>query len=172
MITLTRLQSGIGTLTVEAACSPEVGNLRLGCAFQLRSGESSTVQHTGGARSGPRDTPRPLIRGHQSQYQQLDVDLRQCRELNRIAVYAFSEKGTPLQWAGTLVVSTLAGARVELPLESIPSSNLAVLITIYNVHGELVIRREAQPFTTTIRDASRAYGYDRITWLDDRTPVT
>lgn len=172
MITLTRLQSGIGTLTVEAASSPEVGELRLGCAFQLRSGESSTVQHTGGARAGPRESPRPVIRGLHNQYEQLDVDLRQCRDLSRLAVYAFSEKGTPLQWAGTLVVSTLAGARIELPLESIPASNLAVLITIYNVHGELVIRREAQPFATALRDACRAYGYDRITWLDDRTPVT
>jgi uncharacterized protein involved in tellurium resistance len=171
MVTLSRVQSGIGILTVEAACSPQVGDLRLGCAYELRSGESSTVQHSGGAHSGPRDAPRPLIRGHRNQFEQLHVDLRQSRGLRRLAVYAFSETGTPLLWAGTLVVSNLTGTRIELPLEAIPAGTLAILITLYNVHGELVIRREAQPFTTSLRDAAQAYGYDRITWLDDRTPV-
>jgi uncharacterized protein involved in tellurium resistance len=172
MITLTRLQSGIGTLTIQAASSSEVGDLRLGCAYQLRSGGSSTVQQTSGARSGPRESARPPIRSHLGQYPQLDIDLRQCRELERLAVYAYSETGAPLRWGGTLVVATLTGVRVELPLEPIAASNLAVLITLYNVDGELVVRREAQPFTIALRDACRAYGYDRITWLDDHTPVT
>ena len=46
-VTLNRVQSGVGALTFEAVASAEVGDLRLGCAYQLRSGLSSTVQQKG-----------------------------------------------------------------------------------------------------------------------------
>jgi uncharacterized protein involved in tellurium resistance len=170
-VTLNRLQSGIGTLVVEAACSVEVGDLRLGCAYQLRSGHSSTVQHTGGSRFGPADTRRPVILAQREQYERINLDLRQSRELERLAVYAFSETGQALAWGGTLVVATLGGAKVELPLDLPPGGDVAMLISLYNVAGEFVIRSEMEQFTGSIRDACRAYGYDRITWLDDRTPV-
>jgi len=46
-----------------------------------------------------------------------------------------------------------------------------VLMSIYQVRGELVLRAEMQTLFGDVRDAARAYGYDRISWLDDRTPV-
>src|SRR6201999_3378805 len=49
-VTLTRLQSGIGTLTFEAAVSDEVGDLRLGCAYELASDLELTMQMTQGNR--------------------------------------------------------------------------------------------------------------------------
>ncbi|MDX6205245.1 MAG: hypothetical protein QOF39_1302, partial [Frankiales bacterium] len=36
-VTLTRVQSGVGSLVIEAACSPAVGDLRLGAAYELGS---------------------------------------------------------------------------------------------------------------------------------------
>src|SRR5206468_1463600 len=60
-VTLTRLQSAIGTLTVEAAVGPTVGDLRIGCAYDLVSGASSTVQLTQGNRLAPRGSRRPLL---------------------------------------------------------------------------------------------------------------
>ncbi len=44
-------------------------------------------------------------------------------------------------------------------------------LSIYQVRGEFVVRAEMQTLYGDVREACRAYGYDRITWLDDRTPV-
>jgi hypothetical protein len=48
---------------------------------------------------------------------------------------------------------------------------VAVPLSVYQVDGELVLRREAQGVAGTVRDACRAFGFERISWLDDRTPI-
>lgn len=172
-VTLTRLQSGVGTLTIEAACSPAVGDLRLGCAWELRGGTSSVVQLSSGIGSAPVGSKRPVIVGDRAQFERLRVDLRQARELNRLIVYAFSESGGQLNWGGTLVVTTFGGARVELPLDRPPAASVQVLLSIYQVDGEFVLRAEMEQFNgAAIRPAVDAYDFYRITWLDPRTPLT
>ena len=170
-ITLTRLQSAIGTLTVEAACSAAVGDLRLGCAYELADGYSGTVQLTDGNRFAPPRSRRPVIVAAREQFDRLAVDLRQCRGVTRLAVYAFSVSRQPLRWGGTLVVTTFGEARVELSLEHLQGGSVALLLSAYNIRGEFVLRGEMQTFNGGVREAVRAYGYDRISWLDDRTPV-
>jgi uncharacterized protein involved in tellurium resistance len=170
-VTLTRTQSGIGTLMIEAACSAEVGDLRLGCAYQLRTGQSSTVQASGGHRLGPPRSRRPVLVGGHERYERISVDLRQSLDLERLAVFAFSESGAQLQWGGTLIVTTFAGAKIEVPLEQLAPGGVAVLLSLYNVAGEFVLRAELETIAGSIREAARAYGYDEITWLDDRNPV-
>ncbi len=170
-VTLTRVQSGIGDLEIEAVCSPEVGDLRLGAAYQLATGETSTVQYAGGNRFAPATGRRPVILAGRDEYEHLRIDLRQVRRLERLAVYAFSESRAPLTWGGTLVVTTFGGARIELPLEGLYQGTVAVLMSIYDLDGELVIRAEMETISGDVREAARAYGYDRITWRDDRHPV-
>lgn len=170
-ITLTRLQSGIGVLTVEAACSPAVGDLRIGAAYELADGHSSLVSRAGGMASAPRNSRRPVIVARAEQHERLVVDLRQSRQLDRLVVYGFSESGGRLNWGGTLVLGTAGGARVELPLDRPPSGGVTVLLSIYNVRGEFVVRAEMENVTGSIRNAVQAYGFDRISWLDDGTPV-
>jgi hypothetical protein len=58
-----------------------------------------------------------------------------------------------------------------VPLEQLPAGQVAVLLSVYNVAGEFVLRAELETIAGSIREACRAYGYDQITWLDDRTPV-
>ena len=169
-VTLSRVQSAVGQLGIEAVCSPEVGDLRLGAAYQLRGGASSTVQFAGGNRFAP-SSRRPVIVAGRDDYEYLRLDLRQVRDLERVVVYAFSESRRELAWGGTLVVTTFGGARVELPLETLFAGRVAVLLSIYNLHGELVVRAEMETITGDIREAARAYGYDRITWRDDRSPI-
>lgn len=169
-VTLTRVQSGVGHLDLEAVCSPDVGDLRLGAAYQLSGGETSTVQYAGGSRFAPSSRRAVIVSGH-DQYENLRLDLRQVQRLERMAIYAFSESRTPLEWGGTLVVTTFGGARIELPLEGLHPGTVAVLLSIYNLNGELVIRAEMETITGDVRDAARAYGYDRITWRDDRHPA-
>ncbi|MCW2644713.1 MAG: hypothetical protein JWP07_822 [Pseudonocardiales bacterium] len=170
-VTLTRTQTGIGTLTFEAAVSPEVGDLRLGVAYQLRSGLSSTVQVTGGNRLAPPRSRRPVLVGAHERYERISVDLRQSPDIERLAIYAFSESRAQLKWGGTLIVTTFAGAKIEVPLEQLPAGEVAVLMSLYNIKGEFVLRAELETIAGSIREAARAYGYDQISWLDDRTPV-
>lgn len=93
------------------------------------------------------------------------------RDIERVAIYAVSETRQQLRWGGTLVLTTFGGGRIELPLETLYPSPIAVLVSIYNFEGELVIRAEMESLLGDVREAARAYGYDRITWRDDRTPV-
>lgn len=165
------MQSGIGALTIEAACSPEVGDLRLGAAYELVDGTTSTMQMTQGERFAPPHSKRPVMVGSRDQFERITVDLRQIRGLRRLAVYAFSEHRAPLNWGGTLITTTFGGARVEIPMETLQGGTVAVLQSLYVVDGECVLRAEMQSMYGDVREAARAYGYDRITWLDDRTPV-
>jgi uncharacterized protein involved in tellurium resistance len=170
-VSLTRTQSGIGHLDIEAVCSAEVGDLRIGAVYQLHSGGSSTVQHAGGHRFAPPNSRRPVLLAAQEEYERITLDLRQIRDVERITVYAFSESRRPLKWGGTLVVTTFGGARIELPLDTLYEGPLAVLLSLYNFDGELVIRAEMENIAGDVREAARAYGYDRITWRDDRAPA-
>jgi uncharacterized protein involved in tellurium resistance len=170
-VTLTRVQSGIGQLEIEAVCSPSVGDLHLGAAYQLHDGVASTVQYLAGNRHAP-SSRRPVIVAGLNEYEHLRIDLRRARELERLAVYAFSESRSELRWGGTLVVTTFGGARIELPLETLYPGRVAVLLSLYNLDGEFVVRAEMETILDgDIREAARAYGYDRITWRDDRVPV-
>jgi uncharacterized protein involved in tellurium resistance len=170
-VTLTRLQSGIGTLTLEAAVSDEVGDLRLGCAYELASDLELTMQMTQGNRFAPPHSKRPVLVGGHDRFERVQVDLRQCRSLRRMIVYAFSETRQPLKWGGTLVITTFGGGRIEISLDALQGGTIAVLASIYQVRGELVIRAEMEALFGDVREAARAYGFDRISWLDDRTPV-
>lgn len=180
-VTLTRLQSGIGTLSFEAVCPAEVGDLRLGAAYELADGRTSTIQtSSGGAPSGeasganrfaPPGSRRPVLVGAREQHERIQIDLRQSRDLRRLVLYAFSGDHAPLRWSGTLIGTALGGARVEVPLDPLTGGQIAVLASLYNVAGEFVLRAELQTLDGDVREAARAYGFDMITWVDGRTPV-
>jgi uncharacterized protein involved in tellurium resistance len=170
-VTLNRLQSGVGVLSIDAACSPAVGDLRIGAAYQLTDGHSSVLSRSGSITTAPRNSRRPVIAARREEYERLLVDLRQSRKLERLVVYGFSESGAELKWGGTLLVRTAGGARVEIPLDQPASARVVVLLSIYNVRGEFVLRAELESIDGGIRNAVQAYGFDRITWLDDSTPV-
>jgi uncharacterized protein involved in tellurium resistance len=171
VVTLTRIQSGVGVLRIEAACSPAVGDLRLGAAYQLSSGTSSVVQLAGGPGTAPPTGHRPVISAERGQFEALTIDLVQSRSLERMIVYAFSDSGSVLNWGGTLLLTTFGQARVELPLDRPPSPRVSVLMSLYNVDGEFVVRAEMEEFAGSVRDAVAGYGFDRIAWLDQRTPL-
>ena len=170
-LTLTRLQSAIGTLRFQAAVSAEAGDLQLGCAYQLRSGLSSVLMPDGDHRVAPPGSRRPVLMSGHDGFGTVELDLRQSRELRRLAVYAYSSSHAPLRWSGTLVVETFGKARIEVPLETLRGGDVAGLMSLYNLRGEFVLRAEMQTLNGDVREACRAYGYDRITWQDARTPV-
>jgi hypothetical protein len=170
-VTLNRVQSGVGTLIVEAVCSPAVGDIRLGALYQLAGGRSSVVQHATGIPAGPSGSRRPVITGSRGEFDRLTIDLRQSRSLLRMLVFAFSESGRELAWGGTLVTTTFGGARIELPLDLGRHGGPVALLSLYNIDGEFVLRAERELVDGAARDVARMFGYERITWADDRTPV-
>lgn len=171
-VTLNRVQSGVGTLSFEAVVTAAAGDLRLGCAYQLRSGRASTVQHQAGRRyAPPGETRRPIIVAARQDHERIAVDLRQVADLARLVVYAFAGNARPLQWGGTLIATTFGGDRIEMPIDLAPAPAVAVLASVYNVGGELVVRSEMDLIAANVRDACRGYGFDRISWVDDATPI-
>ncbi len=172
MVTLTRLQSGVGALVFEALSAGTAGDLRLGCAYTLADGYSSIVQHSGGRNSGPPGARSPVIRAGRRDFERLTLDLRQNRRLRRLVVYGFSESRQALRWGGTLVATTHGGARVDLPIDRPTAGGVTVFLALYNVNGELAVRAEMTCVDGDVRDACQAYGFDRITWVDGRTPAS
>jgi hypothetical protein len=181
-VTLTRVQSGVGRLTVRAATAVGDGDLRLGCAYRLRSGSSSLVQAVTQVTVAPPGSRRPVIRATRERFEELHVDLRQVGELDRMVVYLFSQydalRTSPpgvsarVPWAGVLSTETFAGTRVDVPLRRDPAPGVLVALSIYNVDGELVLRAENQLLPGSVRDAVQAFGFDTITWIDPTTPLT
>jgi hypothetical protein len=171
VVTLTRVQSGVGALTIEAVISDAVGDLRLGCAYQLVSGQSSMVHHGSGLRVAPPGSRRPVIIAA-SGFGELTVDLVQNRDLERMVVIAHSASGGALSWDGTLVVRTYGGARIEVPLHREPGPGVLVPLSLYNIDGELVLRAEQSLIGGSIRAATAAFGFAGISWLDDHTALS
>ncbi len=170
-VTLTRVQSGVGALIVQAACAETVGDVRIGCAYQLRDGTTSLVQRTSGLPTAPHAGGRPVIRAGRERFETLTVDLAQVRELRRMAVYLYSESHQPLSWGGTVTTETFGRSRIQIPLDRPRSGGVLVALTVYNLNGELVLRNENLLVPGPIRAAALAFGYDRITWVDDNTPL-
>ena len=164
-VTLTRVQSGVGALVVEAACSDAVGDLR------LADGTTGLLRHTDGAITVPATGARPVLLAQRHGFERLVVDLHRVRVLDRLVVLAFSASDGPLAWGGTLVTTTLGAARVEVSLDGPAGVGVVVPLSVYVVDGELVLRAEPREVSASIREACLAHGFDRITWLDARTPL-
>ncbi|QNG37203.1 hypothetical protein F1C76_11905 [Geodermatophilaceae bacterium NBWT11] len=170
-VTLDRVQSGVGALTITAICSPAVGDLVLGAVHQLADGSSGVVSRTVGIPTAPPRSRRPVLEAGRGEFDQIRVDLRQSRSLRRFVVYAVSASESSLAWGGTLLLSTHGGSRVEIPLDLAQHDGPVVLSSVYVVDGEFVVRAELDPVRGLVRDVAQAYGFRAITWADARTPV-
>jgi hypothetical protein len=171
VVTLTRLQSGIGTISFEAACSPAVGDLRLACAYRLTDGMTSLATNRDGLALGPARSVVPVLRVHRERYDTVTLDCRRVRQLDRMLIVGYSPSGAQLAWGGTLIVTTFGGGRAEIPMDLPPSHGAVGIATVYHVGGELVVRAEPREAAPTVRDACLAFGFDRITWVDASTPA-
>jgi hypothetical protein len=170
-VTLNRIQSGVGVLTVETAYTAAVGDLRMGCAYRLRSGLSSVLHNVGTATSAPPGSDRPVIVLEPAHNNRFTLDLTQSRDVDRLVIYAFSGGGPPPNAGVTLVTTTFGRARIETTLDRLPPQGVVVLMSLYNVAGEFVLRAELDWIAGTPRDAGAGYGFDQITWLDPWTPL-
>ncbi len=169
-VTLTRVQSGVGRLEVSLLRAATAGDLALGMVCQRSTGETYVVQRLGDATAAPAG-PLPLARltGNQGG-ETIGVDLRQVVGLQRALLYGYSPSISALDWQGVVVATTHDGSRIEAPFDLPAFSGTVALLTLYNVHGELVVRAETEPFAGPPEMAAKAYGYD-YPWLEGRLPA-
>jgi hypothetical protein len=154
-VTLDRLQSGIGLLTVEAVPADGV---ELACAYDLADGRSALI---GPGTAAPPASRTPFLAVRR---RSVAADLRQVRLLTRLVVLATFPASGPAA-PGALAVTTWDGCRFEVPLER--PGRVTVPLSISNVGGELVLRAEAAEAFSLPQAACEAFGFSRISRLDD-----
>lgn len=168
-VTLTRLQSGTGLLRATLVRGAAAGDMEMGVVLQSTDGTTHVVQRLGDvpAASVP-GAPLPLVRLLPDDT--LVIDLRQVGVLRRALLYAHSPHLQVLDWDAAVLLSGHDGYRVSVPFDLPQLSGCLALVTVYAVHGELVLRAELEPFAGPPEAVAQAYGYD-YGWLEDRMPV-
>jgi hypothetical protein len=160
---LTRLQAGVGMLTVTARWGA-AGAAGLFVAYRRSTGENRLLSPL----DGPYLQADNVRLDHRPAAPVLTVDLLHIRTVDRLLIGCLPAAG-PV--TGALIITTHGGSRVDLPVSAGGRPPVAVLMTAYNVDGELVLRAEQDAVDGTLQAACLAYGYDRFTWLDPQTPV-
>ena len=146
MATLDRRQSAIGSLAVDLAPHGRVNGV-----WELVDGTAGTVSEQGGVTTSPEFGRRSLV---QLQRGRLLVGLRHVHQLRRLLVVLTGLD--PDGASTTTVVSLYDGSTAESAHEShVPA---LVSLAIYQVEGELVVRREGFGFPS-LAEAAKAYGF-------------
>lgn len=166
VVSLTRMQAGIGALTVEAVW-PEKDQLRIGCVFRTNDGLTAIAALEGEA--GPVDPVLTSIRGAR---QSVRLDLLRARTLDRAVIFAVLYPPLPSGWHSALAISMAGAARIEVPVEHPGDFGIAVPLSLYRVGGELVVRAEQEVVRGTLRDACTAFGFDQLSWANPYTPLS
>ncbi|MDT4994089.1 MAG: hypothetical protein QOH97_3981 [Actinoplanes sp.] len=112
-------------------------------------------------------TTEPAVLTDRRGHQRITLDLLRSRRLERMVVLAITQSPLPSDWGGNLVLTTAAQARIEVPIGRSLSAGVAVLMSVYNIEGELVLRAEPPAVAVSLRDAAASFGFDQIDWLDD-----
>ena len=155
-VVLNRLQSGIGTLAINAVwITPSMPTL--GTITQLRSGRTIVVA----TNQMPAKTD-PATLTDRRDYQRITLDLLRSRWLERMIVLAIMRSPLASDWEGKLVLTTAAQARIEVPIRGPLAPGATVLMSIYNIDGELVLRAEPPTGAASPRDAAASFGFDQI----------
>jgi len=149
--TLDRRQSAIGSLTFDATPHGQVNGV-----WELTDGtagivSAGAVSEEGGITTSPEFGRRSLV---QLSKGQLLVGLRHVRQLRRLLVVV-----TDLDPQGA-ASTTVAALYDRSSIESSHESHVPALVTLalYQVDGELVVRREGFGFPS-LAEAAKAYGF-------------
>lgn len=149
-VTLDRRQSAIGSLSFEL-----VGSGDLSCAWELADGEAGLVSKAAGVLVSPEFGRRSIV---QILERSVVVGLRHVRNLRRLLILAGGlANTTPSRLVGDLLD--------ESTIESAHTGTQPVIaaLAIYQVGGELVVRREDAGFGS-LEKAAAAYGFS-LSWL-------
>lgn len=152
-------------------------DVHLGCLWEMNDRSSGLIQLLGGGSDSARCDGNTVLRlGGRSETdgQTLVASLRQMPLLNRMVLFVYANNGVP-EW-GPLNVhlsATLKGG-VAVELTPSPGPTWATVLAIASVHrvgGTLVVRREDQYLSGQQSSVGWAYGFDSLSWSDERTIV-
>ena len=151
-VTLDRRQSAIGSLAL--ALFGGAGGT-LSCAWELVDGDAGLLSAALDVLVSPQFGRRPIVQLHR---RQLIVGLRHVRRLRRLLILASDlDESRPTRLVGELHDE----GTVESPHTAV--APVVAALAVYQVDGELVIRRENSGFPSEEAAAS-AYGFS-LTWL-------
>lgn len=150
-VTLDRRQSAIGSLVFEIA-----GPGAVGAVWELQDGLTGLVDASVGTVVSPEYGRRPIV---ELTRQQIVIGLRHVHELRRVLILVSGFRGNDPQ---RLVAALHDGHTIESAHTS-TTGPFVVALAMYQVDGELVIRREDAGFDSG-ESAAAAYGFS-ITWL-------
>lgn len=150
-VTLNRRQSAIGSLVFDVA-----GPGAVGAVWELTDGLAGIVDASVNVVESPEYGRRPIV---ELTRQQIVIGLRHVREVRRVLILVSGFRGNDPQ---RLVADLHDGHTIESAHTS-TSGPFVVALAIYNVDGELVVRREDAGFDSS-ESAAAAYGFT-ITWL-------
>jgi len=151
-VTLDRRQSAIGSLAFDLFGA---GDAALSCAWELVEGEAGLVSAALNVRVSPQFGRRPIV---QLRKDQLVVGLRHVRRLRRLLLLV---SGLDESKATRLVGELHDEGTIESSHTAI--APVVAALAVYQVDGELVIRREDFGFPSA-EAAAAAYGF-ALTWL-------
>jgi tellurite resistance protein TerA len=149
-------------------------DVHLGCLWQTVTGHSGVVQSAGGLLSAPGFGARQVLRlgpRSEDEGEPLTVDLTTVDTMRRLLLFASGQR-TPPPWEALGVHLSLqlpSGARVLMwPSEPAEPSTSIAIASVHVVEGDLVVRREDEPFAGPAREVALAYGWD-LEWAPDGT---
>ncbi|GAB7191279.1 hypothetical protein NUM3379_19860 [Kineococcus sp. NUM-3379] len=172
--TLRAAQRSGGTVRATLTWRPQLSragvrlstDVHLGCLWELRDGPAGIVQDLGGAFSAPGFGARQVLRlGPRSEEtgEELLLDLRHVDALRRMVLFATGRRRSP-DWAALDAVLTVrlpTGERLRVALEPPPGPALScAVVSVHNVGGDLVLRRELDYLDGPQRAVAEAYGWD------------
>ncbi len=150
-VTLDRRQSAIGSLTFEIA-----GHGTVAALWELTDGTVGLVDASVGTFTSPEYGRRPIV---ELTHHRILVGLRHVHELRRLLILMGGFRGNDPQ---RLLMTLHDDSTVESTHVS-TSGPVVVALALYQVDGELVIRREDYGIDSG-ENAGRDYGM-QITWL-------
>ncbi len=171
-------ERGTGTLRVLLEWEPQRSasglqrstDLHLGCLWETRDRRSGLVQSLGDLLAAPGYGARQVLRlgARSEEGEELLVDTRHLELLRRLVLYVYAVRPQPPDFTALAPRITLRrrdGARLQAwATNAPPGARTCALVSVHDVGGELVVRRENEFFTGPQQEVAEAFGFDDLAW--------
>jgi len=177
--TITAAQREGGTLRILLQWERQVSagglqrstDVHLGCLWETQDRHRGTVQSLGDLLMAPGYGARQVLRlGPRSEEagEELLVDGRHVDVLRRMVLFLYATHDAAPDFAALAPHLTLRrrdGGRLQVWAQGAPpGARTCALVSVHNVGGDLVVRRENEFFPGPQAAVAEAYGFDDIDW--------
>lgn len=159
VVALSRVQSGIGAIRFTLD-SPSKGQMRLGMLIEHVDGTQAMVDAS--KEAFPVATALPGG--------EVLLNERRVRDLRRALVFV-TVSSPQVAWEGMVTATLPSGTKAHAPISFPNPGENAVAFSVLVVDGRVVLRAEEEHAEVPLRVMAERYGYARLAWSDDRTPI-